>query len=145
MNVFSNCIKTMYWTNFYWWAMDVELIATTRSIIFRILQYPEQVTSTIFQLNSKKQVGITLSRWNTLTPFSHMVKQAIPVHSYSCKYMNGLIGNLPGCYTSWWSSLLVSQLKCGNLCECTPIQGNFKILKIIDYVVARNSTCIAHM
>ena len=34
--------------------------------------------------------------------------------------------------------------KCGNLCEGTPIQGNCKILKIIDYVVARNSIFIAH-
>ena len=34
--------------------------------------------------------------------------------------------------------------KCGNRCECTPIQGNCKILKMLDYVVARNSTSIAH-
>ena len=40
MHVFSNCIKTKYVTNFYLWAMDVECLATTYSIIFRILQLP---------------------------------------------------------------------------------------------------------
>ena len=34
--------------------------------------------------------------------------------------------------------------KCGNRCKCTHIQGNCKILKIIDYVLARNSTSITH-
>ena len=34
--------------------------------------------------------------------------------------------------------------KCRNLYECTYIQGNCKILKIIDYVAAKNSTSIAH-
>ena len=40
-----------------------------------------------------------------------------------------------------------SELKlenCENLCECTPIEDNYKILKMIDYVVAKNSTSIAH-
>ena len=41
----------------------------------------------------------------------------------------------------------LSELKlemCGNLGECTHIQGNCKIMKIIDYVVVRNATSIAH-
>ena len=41
----------------------------------------------------------------------------------------------------------LSELKlenCGNLYERTPIQDNCKILKMIDYVMARNSTSISH-
>ena len=29
VHVFPKCIKTMYWTNCYLWAMDVEFLATT--------------------------------------------------------------------------------------------------------------------
>ena len=40
--------------------------------------------------------------------------------------------------------LSVKLEKCANLCECTSIEGNCNILVITDYVVARNSTAIAH-
>ena len=45
-------------------------------------------------------------------------------------------------------STCFSELKlenCGKLCECKPIQDNCKILKMMDYVVARNSTSIVEI
>ena len=43
---------------------------------------------------------------------------------------------IPGCFSE------LKFEKCGNLCGCTHSQGNCKILKMIDFVVARNSTSI---
>ena len=45
---------------------------------------------------------------------------------------------------SYPSRFSVKSWKRVEIAECTPIQGNCKILKMIDYVAAWNSTSIAH-
>ena len=75
-----------------------------------------------------------------------VVAVTCPMYEKRCIYSNEHSGACTRHVNSrCWQSLLINVLQSSViiLCECTHIQGNCKILNMIDYVVARNYKSIA--